>query len=136
MGKLDSEKPALAFCIRSMFNLAQLLTDELKLQLRVPQSVLLASYPPDSFYRRHLDSYAGEDIPRFFTVLIYLVWEPREGGELRCHLDSETRDVEPIPGRVVVFYSQEVEHEVLRSVGRRMALTLWIWDMKPDLKGR
>ena len=31
---------------------------------------------------------------------------------------------------------QEVEHEVLVSQGRRQALTLWIWDVKKDSKGR
>ena len=101
-----------------------------------PPQVLLASYPPNSYYRRHLDSYDGQDIPRMLTVLIYLGWEPRAGGELRCHLASGAVDVAPEPGRVVVFYSQEVEHEVLLSHGQRLAMTLWIWDVRKDQKGR
>ena len=33
----------------------------LGLEMRVPQSVLLASYPPGAYYNRHLDSYDGRD---------------------------------------------------------------------------
>ncbi|KAL1512213.1 hypothetical protein AB1Y20_005476 [Prymnesium parvum] len=136
MEEFAQQQPGLAYCVRSAFNLAGLLERELELELRVPQTVLLASYPPQAYYRRHLDSYAGKDIPRMLTVLIYLAWEPRTGGQLRCHLASGSVDVEPLPGRLVIFYSQEVEHEVLPSRGRRLALTLWIWDVKKDDKGR
>mgnify|MGYP002630721698 CR=1 FL=1 len=134
--RLEAQAPALVHCIRSVLTLPRQLAEALQLRLRVPQTVLLASYPPGAYYRRHLDSYAGKDIPRYLTVLLYLGWAPQEGGQLRCHLPTGVRDIEPIPGRVVVFYSQEVEHEVLCSLGRRLALTLWIWDVKPDLKGR
>ena len=48
----------------------------------------------------------------------------------------EPFDVEPRPGRLCVFYSQEVEHQVLKSEGDRFALTLWIWDTKKDRTGR
>ena len=43
---------------------------------------------------------------------------------------------EPRPGRLCVFFSQEVEHQVLTSQGDRFALTLWIWDTKKDATGR
>lgn len=35
-----------------------------------------------------------------------------------------------------VFFSQEVEHEVLVSAGSRCAVTLWIWDTQKDQQGR
>eukprot|EP00966_Prymnesium_polylepis_P237661 5496826-Prymnesium_polylepis.1 len=79
---------------------------------------MLAAYPPGAQYRRHLDSYGGVDIPRFVTVLVYLGWEPQAGGELRAHLPGGARNIAPLPGRLVAFFSQEVEHEVLPSVGR------------------
>ena len=97
---------------------------------------MLARYPTGARYRRHLDSYAGRDIPRLVTALLYLAWRPQQGGQLRCHLPDGPRDFEPLPGRLVVFMSQEVEHEVLPSVGDRLALTLWIWDVKKDALGR
>ena len=74
--------------------------------------------------------------PRYITVLLYLGWEPEEGGELKAYLPSGTRVIEPRPGRAVLFFAQEVEHEVLLSHGERFALTLWIWDQKKDSKGR
>ena len=41
-----------------------------------------------------------------------------------------------LDGRLCVFYSQEIEHMVLESVGDRFAITLWIWDVKKDAQGR
>ena len=129
--------PRLARC-----HSTQRLGPSLDLSVRVPQNVLLASYPPGALYHRHLDSYAGNDIPRLITVLLYLIWEPQRGGQLRA-LNSgppdeprEPFDVEPRPGRLCVFFSQEVEHQVLKSEGDRFALTLWIWDTKKDATGR
>jgi Rps23 Pro-64 3,4-dihydroxylase Tpa1-like proline 4-hydroxylase len=80
--------------------------------------------------------YGGVDIPRYLTVLLYLSWKPRRGGALRAHLHDGPRDIAPVPGRCVVFFAQEVEHEVLPSEGQRFALTLWIWDVKRDELGR
>ena len=93
-----------------------------------------------ALYHRHYDSYDGKDIPRLLTVLLYLDYDPSEGGELRA-LNCPNReppewDIAPMPGRLCVFYSQEVEHMVLESQGDRFALTLWIWDVKKDAQGR
>ena len=56
------------------------------------------------------------------------MYDPRPGGG--------TRDIAPTPGRLVIFYAQEVGHEVLASEGERLAVTLWLWDMKKDQHGR
>ena len=44
--------------------------------------------------------------------------------------------VQPQAGRLCVFFSQEVEHEVLPSKGERLAITLWIWSVERDDQGR
>lgn len=139
---LEKNRPGLYHCIRSLWNLPSMLGPALDLQMRVPQTVLLASYPPGALYHRHYDSYGGKDIPRLITVLLYLIWDPQRGGQLRA-LNSgppgeprEPFDIEPRPGRLCVFYSQEVEHQVLSSEGDRYALTLWIWDVRKDSSGR
>ena len=49
---------------------------------------------------------------------------------------AKRRDLRPVPGRVVVFFSQEIEHEVLASEGERIVLTQWVWDVKLDAMGR
>jgi SM-20-related protein len=154
LASLGQKMPGLAVCFAALFALPKALEEALGTPLRVPQTMLLAAYPPGSFYRRHYDSYGGEDIPRILTVLLYIKWSPESGGHLRCYsptpptgtgdatnassLSAHTahRDIEPKPGRLVIFYSQEVAHEVLTSEGERLALTLWIWDRKRDRAGR
>ena len=141
---LAQQSPGLHHCVRSLWNLPAKLGPSLELDVRVPQVVLLASYPPGALYHRHLDSYDGKDIPRLLTVLLYLQYDPQEGGELKalnCPNRTEAEGgpewtIKPIPGRLCVFYSQEIEHMVLPSVGQRYALTLWVWDVKKDASGR
>lgn len=130
----------------------RLLEEALGLSLRVPQTVMLAAYPPGAHYRRHFDSYGGRDIPRYITALLYLGWEPRKGGQLRTYPPvsparsasklppagdvAPQRDVDPIPGRLCVFFSQEVEHEVMCSDGERFVMTQWVHDVEQDELGR
>ena len=136
LAALDSTAPGLAHCIRTLLDLPAQLESQLQLPLRVPQQVMIAAYPPGAHYRQHLDSYDGVDIPRLITVLLYLGWEPAQGGQLRVHTPDGICDIDPLPGRMVVFMSQEILHEVLVSAGERFALTLWIWDRKQDTHGR
>lgn len=87
-----------------------------------------------------MDSYDGKDIPRILTVLLYLAYDPAEAGHLRCHDvprgSGRNKDIAPNPGRLVIFYAQEVQHEVLPSAGERFAMTLWLWDHNHDQHGR
>lgn len=137
MALLARDCPHLAQLVVRLFTLPQLLETALGLELRVPQTMMLAAYPPGAHYRRHFDSYGGRDIPRFVTCLLYVGWEPAVGGQLRAYTPSEgVRDIEPCPGRLCVFFSQEIEHEVLKSVGDRYAITLWIWSTAKDDQGR
>ena len=113
-------------------------------------SLACGADPPGAHYQRHFDSYGGRDIPRFVTCLLYLGWEPRVGGQLKAYAPvtpaesaagcgaakGPARLIEPRPGRLCVFFSQEVEHEVLASAGDRYAMTLWIWSTERDQKGR
>merc|ERR1711924_145254 len=121
-----------------MGGLAVALETELRVSLRVPQLVMLACYPPGSHYRSHLDSYGGRDIPRLITILVYCnpTWKPSDGGCLRAIVEGKPIEVEPRAGRVVVFMSQEVSHEVTKSNADRYAMTLWLWDRKRDDHGR
>ena len=48
-------------------------------------------------------------------------------GHTRACYGRWIRDIPPVPGRMVAFYSREVWHEVRPSHGERLALTLWIW---------
>ena len=146
--RLRAAQPGLSACADVLNRLRSTLAQALDIGLRVPTSMMLASYPTSAFYRPHLDSYGPDDNPRLLTVLLYLAWEPREGGELRLHSrpaegeagDSSTSaqhiDITPVPGRIVIFYAREVEHEVRPSRGERIALTLWLWTQEEDDYGR
>jgi SM-20-related protein len=90
-------------------------------------TVQLAAYPGDGArYVRHRDALAG-DPTRRATAILYLNpgWTPAHGGLLRVHGPSGPRDVEPLPGRLVVFLSDRLEHEVLPCHALRRAATAW-----------
>jgi SM-20-related protein len=72
---------------------------------------------------------------RKFTVIIYLnpdldkVSGPeskKQLGELRLYLPDKIVDVMPHMGRIIVFRSDQIEHEVRPTTGyQRFALTTW-----------
>jgi len=77
-------------------------------------------------YQRHRDSFQGRR-GRRITAIYYLNegWLPAQGGCLRLHLDAGLVDVSPVLNCLVVFQSEQVEHEVLCSRAARYALTAW-----------
>jgi len=89
--------------------------------------VQLAYYPGDGArYRRHRDAAPGRGSRRV-TAIYYLNpdWRPEAGGLLRLHVPDGPVDVEPTLGRLVVFLSERVEHEVLPVAAPRLAVTAW-----------
>ena len=55
-------------------------------------------------------------------------WPKENGGELSLYLaNNEVLDVLPLPGRVVIFESQELEHEVkVVKAAERYSITGWL----------
>lgn len=90
----------------------------------------LAVYPEGAFYRRHLDRFQGS-ADRRISVIYYLndVWSDADGGQLRLYLDGDQAtpfvDIAPVAGRLVTFFSDRFEHEVLPAARTRMSLTGW-----------
>jgi len=111
------------------------------LKLRPLSEQQLAYYPPgvSARYVRHRDALpfdasntSPEYNPRKVTAIIYssLNWEPSDGGILRLYGDGfqnkEFTEVEPIPGRLVLFLSGAIDHEVCPvNANPRVALTTW-----------
>ena len=90
----------------------------------------LARYPGDGEgYRRHRDAFTGGPGSRRLTAICYLNphWRPEHGGMLRLHGPSGALDVEPWLDRLVVFRSEQVEHEVLPVLAPRYAATAWYY---------
>lgn len=89
-----------------------------------------ASYQPGDFYRRHVDSFRGR-ASRVVSLVLYLneAWRPGDGGELQV-FNRESPDevcgrVLPDEGRVAIFMSEEVPHEVLPAARTRHSIACW-----------
>lgn len=87
----------------------------------------LAHYKPGGHYARHRDALQGVNNRRV-TAIVYLnpIWTLADGGQLRLFCEPAV-DIEPRLGRLVVFMSEKVEHEVLSSAATRLAATAWYY---------
>lgn len=95
-----------------------------------------AMYPPGSFYLRHLDQFQHVKY-RVVTTILYLndQWSEEDGGALRMYLPQENgeevlMDVYPEGGKLVVFLSGEIPHEVLPTKKERISITGWFRDIE------
>jgi SM-20-related protein len=115
-------------------DLVQFLNQSLFLSLK-DYEVHLTSYPPGTYYKRHMDQFHRDD-HRKLSVICYLnrTWNENEGGQLRMYLPNETVDFLPLAGRLICFRSDQIEHEVLPASRTRLSLTGWILDQHADLR--
>lgn len=87
----------------------------------------LAHYAaPNRGYDRHVDSFRGQESRRI-TTICYLNedWTATDGGSLRLFVDGDTVEILPEAGRMVVFLSDQLEHQVMPTERDRSALTAW-----------
>lgn len=88
-----------------------------------------AVYPTGTFYKRHLDTFQNDD-RRKLSIVCYLNeanWPRKNGGELTIYTENEALDILPLPGRVVIFESQQLEHEVkVVKASERLSITGWL----------
>ena len=91
-----------------------------------------AIYPKGTFYKRHLDTFKNDDRRKlsFVCYLNHEDWQPENGGELVLYLDENKPEndkiIYPLPGRVVIFESQIIEHEVKPVNTKRLSITGWL----------
>lgn len=91
-----------------------------------------ALYPEGTFYKRHLDTFQNDD-RRKLSLVCYLNdqdWKPEYGGELVIYKEENGVEnpitIYPFPGRVVIFESQVLEHEVKPVKTERLSITGWL----------
>lgn len=92
----------------------------------------LAVYPGDGEgYARHRDAFPGS-INRQITAIWYLNpdWQPADGGALRLFVPGEPL-IEPALDRLLVFFSEEIEHAVEPAFAPRWAMTAWMRKTDP-----
>ena len=80
-------------------------------------------------YKRHIDSVQEGSLK--LTLIYYLNkdYEERYGGCLRIHKDSGTLDISPELGKLVIFRSDKLVHEVLPVYNQRFAFTTWYMEV-------
>jgi SM-20-related protein len=88
-----------------------------------------ATYEKKSFYKRHIDQFKNEK-GRQFSIVLYLNqdWKAADGGMLSLYPHGEEQiDISPLGGRMVLFRSDEMEHEVHASSTReRSSIAGWL----------
>lgn len=122
-------------------------TPPLALSNQAFNAKLAVTSPGGSVYPLHVDNTFGvngslNDDTRKLTCIIYLnpdSVQEQSGGELRLLLnDNQIIDLDPCGGRIVLFWSDEIPHEVLPCAPShrkddgahdRYALTVWIPDL-------
>lgn len=87
-----------------------------------------ALYPKGTYYKRHLDTFQNDD-SRKLSIVCYLNdedWLPEYGGELVIYKPEEEISIYPLKGRMVIFESQILEHEVKPVKRERLSITGWL----------
>lgn len=88
-------------------------------------------YPEGTFYLRHLDQFHTKD-NRALSFICYLNfdWRAEDGGALCLYVQENGKEVcrkfLPQAGRLVVFLSDVLEHEVEVAHRERYSLTGWM----------
>ena len=86
-----------------------------------------AFFEKGAFYKRHLDRFSN-DQNRKFSMVTYLNQDRKadDGGALLLYTDHGVITILPEWGRMVIFKSDVLEHEVLVSKKDRLSLTGWL----------
>lgn len=89
-----------------------------------------ATYHDGDFYRRHVDSFQGR-ASRVVSLVLYLNegWNEADGGALQVYNRENENEVcgtvLPREGRMALFMSEEIPHEVLPANRTRYSVACW-----------
>ena len=133
--------------LRNVPLLLNRVVDGLELDNTKFNAKLAVTSPGGAVYPLHVDNVdeVEKEDTRKLTCIIYLNpgYKEGDGGELRLHLNGgEVVDLTPEGGRCVMFWSDEIPHEVLPTAPGareddeefdRYALTIWIPSSRENL---
>jgi len=150
---LDREKqPGLVTLMKKMISIPFELNKKCSLYLQASSNFQLACYPKSGYYKRHVDGgYEDLNNGRKITAVFYPndSWFSGDGGHLRIfkrqlnpfqvedlkkqekevpeyNKDEVSEEIEPQGGRLVLFRSRDIPHEVLATKRKRYAISLWL----------
>lgn len=88
-----------------------------------------ALYKKGGFYKKHRDSFRG-NANRMVTTVLYLNpnWQDDWGGELVIYNEESTEKlatITPEIGKLVIFMSEQIPHEVLPTKHPRVSVAGW-----------
>lgn len=88
-----------------------------------------ALYKKGGFYKKHLDSFRGR-ANRMLTTVLYLNpdWQADWGGELVVYSEDSSQilaKITPEMGKMVIFMSEQIPHEVLPTQHPRVSVAGW-----------
>ncbi|MBO6213802.1 SM-20-related protein [Algoriella xinjiangensis] len=92
-----------------------------------------AVYPEGTFYQRHIDAFKNDD-RRTLSIVLYLndeEWNDDFGGQLALYLPNENGtenelNILPLAGRLAIFDSKTIPHEVKKVNKPRYSITGWL----------
>lgn len=125
---LDASQSPDSQLIAAMENLLQGVNQRLFLGLFSVEAHY-AHYPPGAAYEKHRDAFRSSS-SRVLSLVLYLNrdWRREEGGQLRLYTtDGAAISEEIVPrwGRLVIFLSEAVPHEVLSASRDRYSIAAW-----------
>jgi len=125
---LTGETPSQIEFLAIMTNLQQALNRALFMGL-FEYEAHYALYKTGDFYKTHLDSFKGQ-ANRMVSTVLYLNpdWDAKNGGELVLYNENEEiiqTTVTPSIGKLVVFLSEQIPHEVLPTKLPRASIAGW-----------
>ncbi|MDG1995352.1 MAG: 2OG-Fe(II) oxygenase [Emcibacteraceae bacterium] len=88
-----------------------------------------ARYEKGGFYKKHVDAFSGTT-NRKVSIVLFLNdhWNPADEGELKLFVGQEHDKqilIKPQLGTLVIFMSDEVPHEVLKTNCTRYSIAGW-----------
>ena len=90
---------------------------------------MLSHYAPGAFYERHVDAFKGQS-NRILSTVTYLnpSWQSEWGGEFVLYQPESNTQLareRPEQGKLVIFMSEGMPHEVLVAAQDRYSIAGW-----------
>lgn len=115
------------FALQPLLQLPHSLAEPLRAPLRDIE-IHFTYYPVGRHYVKHLDVHQTNN-HRLLSAILYLNehWHEEDGGALRIYTNTtDYVDVLPSSGRLILFASHALEHEVLPTNRPRFSITGWL----------